>query len=91
MSDLAAQALSKLAAADGQAPVTLSAAEGAALLEQVADLDLAAARYRVVRTHQYMGVINFDEPCDANSPAAIQFDRMVDRQRLSLSRSGEQK
>jgi hypothetical protein len=70
--------LVRLAQADGQKPVALSAQEGAALLAHMADLDLDAARYRWIRTHQYLGDIDPHDPCAPGSPNAIRFDRKID-------------
>lgn len=76
--DVASAALVRLAEADGQKPVTLTAEEAAALLQRVADLDLYAARYRWIRTHQYLGDIDATDPCAPGSPCAIGFDRRID-------------
>jgi hypothetical protein len=71
-------AISKLANADGERAVTLTAEEGAALLRRLGDLDLNHARYRWIRTHQYQGIIDPHDPCDPNSPCATNFDRRID-------------
>ena len=45
------------------------------------ELDAArrdAERYRYWRQHQYNGLLDVDEFCDANSPQAIHFDRITD-------------
>jgi len=78
-SELATAAIARLAEADGQKPVTLTAEEGAALLVRIADLDKNDARYRWIRTHQYNGDIDANDPCDPGSPCAVKFDRMIDR------------
>jgi hypothetical protein len=76
--EVATQAIAKLAEADGQRPVTLTQEEGVALLLHVSDLDLAAARYRWIRTHQYQGDIDAMDSCQPNSPCALNFDRRID-------------
>lgn len=78
-SELATAAIARLAEADGQRPVTLTAEEGAALLIRIADLDKNDARYRWIRTHQYNGYIDANDPCQPGSPCALQFDRAIDR------------
>lgn len=48
------------------------------LEQRAADAEKDAERYRFLRTHQYNGMLDFDEYCDPNSPQAVHFDRMVD-------------
>ncbi len=59
----------------------------AQLGEERDSLAADARRYRYWRQHQYQGLLDQDEYCDADSPQAVQFYRLTD---AAMARSAKE-